>query len=190
MLFSQVLVFAWFADPVLRVHAPSRLELEPPKRVETGMVVAGRLVDEDTSEPLPQRVIHLGVDGPGYSRSGVALTDEAGGFRLPFAAPFGRYFVHAGFGGDSAHDGTRTERTVDLGRRPLSLRFEGPPARIRRGERAAFHLYATSDGEPADVKVEVSGSPVRLRDGAIELVIAGRGRGPQRLTASFPGDAQ
>jgi len=190
------LALLWLAPeaPILRIHAGTAVHIDVPRRTPGGMVVSGRLFDDDTGAPVAGRPVIVDVDGSpesGIKRTEYILTRPDGTFRLLVQAPQGRYLVHARFEGDDFHDGSRSEAEVDVSRRPLELRWQGPE-RVVRGQHARFRLRADSDGEPADVAVAISGAagPLRLRDGAIELDVEASGRGIRRLTASFPGDTE
>jgi hypothetical protein len=176
--------------PLIHVRAPSRLELAAPRRAELGVRLGGRLVDDDTGEPVSgaSLVAELWPEGdPVPVRRGL-LSGADGGFSIEAPLGAGHHHIALRFGGDGTHDPVQLTREVDVGLRPLELSIEGP-TRVRRGERATFRIRALTGGLPADVAVDVAGAPVRMRDGAAEVEVVAQGRGPTRLTARYGGDA-
>jgi hypothetical protein len=177
--------------PVVHIHAPARIELDSPHRQANSLAVTGRLVDDETGEAIPSELVVVTSleDQLGFANRRGAMTDENGHFQVTFNLPPGHHRIVANFAGGATLTPARAERTADLGLRPLDIRVEGP-ARVRRGERVKFRVYATTDGENADVAVKVAGAPVRMRDGAAEVEMVAAGRGPQKFEASYDGDGQ
>src|SRR5689334_17235781 len=149
--------------PILHIHAASRLEIDAAHRSADGILLGGRLTDDDTGEPIAHRPIELDVEdllGPRIKWHEYTLTGEQGQFLTQLSVPVGHYRLSARYSGDNIHDSSHATEEVDFARRPLDLRFEGP-ARLVRGELARFRLLATSDGVPVDVPVRVGGAPRR-----------------------------
>jgi hypothetical protein len=188
LMFSLVLLQA--EAPMVHIHAPARIDLDSPRRQGNLIAVSGRLVDDETFEPVSGRIVVVTSleQQLGFATRRGELTDENGHFGLQLSLPPGQHRIVATFDGDATLSRARAERTADLGLRALDIRVEGP-ARVHRSDRVRFRIHATSDDQPADILVQLdSGATVRMDGGAAEVEIVARGRGPQRFEASYAGD--
>ncbi len=190
------------AQPVLRVRAETRIEVEAEQR-EGEIVLHGTLRD-DLGEPLPRRTVTLRVvDAAGVGHlHRVIRTDARGTFEAVAPADLDNYRVSAHFAGDDMHDSITVERVIDVTRANVQLTLTVPTAgRIDLDiETHHFEVSARCPAGVAGLRIELRDELNRPlaegltgEDGRVRLSVASRalgGPGPGRLQARFPGDTR
>jgi hypothetical protein len=176
---------------VIRVHADTHLEVGTPKRSVDGVLVTGRLVDDDTLEPLPGRpgIVSATSLGPDHQTvSTQVTTNAAGAFDGSFPLLTGRYQLTFYFPASETHSKAKREVQLDLSRRPVELFIDGPES-VREFERARAHVRAESLGQPVDVDLSIGTQHVRTAGGRADIELPTKARGDQRITV-YSGETQ
>jgi Carboxypeptidase regulatory-like domain len=199
------------AEPILKVSARTRIDVTSIARVEGGLRVRGRFVDDGLSEPIAHHTIAIHVDRGGATMYEYAVPTHADGTFDQFVPlPLGEYrlLLHGG-GDDKYAPAPAVERTVDVARRTPALELTAPEV-VSVAERRVTVVVEARDPEgdvplgvsvPAESAVEL---PVVLlldkrtiahlhtRGGraehALDVATLGRPGDARTLTARFAGD--
>jgi hypothetical protein len=167
------------AAPTVEVRARTVIELDPIKRTGDGVIIAGRLTDRSTPEPVTRARVHIRLDADQTT----VQTDSLGWFAVLLEAGEGSHDLEVSFAGDAQYDPATEElRDFDVADEPLDLTLA---ARALDGGGAELTLHASSGGSPVGVRTVLylgDVADLSLRRAPAALVTDASGRGIARVS--------
>ena len=200
-------LFTWagaaLAGPAVLVKGRTRVQVESVRRTDSGVRVAGRLVEAASGQGVPFADLSLRIQGQQLA----VTTDGAGRFDTEFLLGKGTYELDARYGGADVYDESALAGyRFDVDKAALDLAVRAPAELEVTAEGIEVAVDARSDGGPVAVKVALAVGDADARSAPGPATVAtlatgadGQGKatlrradlgapGPKRLVVRFPGD--